>query len=221
MRDETAIALLIVLIIASAGGGYFIGSNSSRPVQTTTFTSTVVQPCAGQTVWNGSSTPWLVPVLLMKPNATAYACVTYQTYWEGNPDFNFTGPGWPTDTFQFYPVQVINEQCTSANGGSGCNPSVSHAFRTSVFPTSVNFTVYTDYVSVIYTITSLSNSTGYYSNSVPYGYCTSMPMAVGHPASDVNGSDIGPLYYPACPRLYMSPISVSVSGMGVVYLKRW
>jgi hypothetical protein len=218
MRNEVVASLLVVAILAGAAAGCFIGTNFPRAVQTTTITSTMVQPCADQAVWNVNSTSSLVPVLLMKPNTTAYACVTYQTWWKGNPNYNFTGSGWPFGTFQFYSFDVANEQCTSANG---CNPSVSHAFRISVFPTSVNLTVFTDYVSVLYTITSLSNSTGYYSNSVPYGYCTSMPMAVGHPASDVNGSDFGPLLYPNCLGPSLSPISVSVSGMEVIYLKPW
>ncbi len=221
MRDEAVIALLIVLAIASAGAGYYIGTSSSRMIQTTTLTSTMIQPCAGQIVWTVNSSSSLVPVLLMQPNTTAYACVTYQTWWKGNPNYNFTGSGQPSGTYQFYPFSVANEECTTSGGGVACSPNVSHAFRISAFPPSVNLTVYTDYVNVIYAITSLDNSTGYYSNSVPYEYCTSMPMAVGHPASDVNGSDFGPLLSPDCLFLPLSPVSVSVSGMGVVYLTPW
>lgn len=116
---------------------------------------------------------------------------------------------------------MANEQCTTSGNGVACSPNVSHSFRIGVFPASVNITAYTDYVTVLYAITSLSNSTGYYSNSIPYQYCTSMPLAVGHSASDVNGSDFGPLIQPPCAFRALSPVSVSVSGMGVVYLKPW
>ncbi len=221
MRDETAIFLLIVLVITSAGAGYYIGTSSPRPVQTTTLTSSVIQPCAGQVVWSVNSSSSLVPVLLMQPSTTAYACVTYQTWWKGNPDYNFTGSGQPSGIHQFYPFFVTNEECTTSGNQVACSPDVSHSFRVSAFPTAVNLTIYTDYVTVLYTITSLDNSTGYYSNSVPYQYCYSMPMAVGHSASDVNGSDFGPLLPHSCPFLPLSPVSVAVSGMGVVYLKPW
>lgn len=75
MRDGTVITLLIVLVIASAGAGYYAGTSSSRIVPTT-LTSTTIQPCAGQVVWNVNSSSSLVPVLLMEPSTTAYACVT-------------------------------------------------------------------------------------------------------------------------------------------------
>jgi len=214
--------LLAVLVVAGTGTGYLIGMRSSRATQTAVVTSTEVQSCAGLVVWtvNGSSS--FVPVLLMQPNTTAYACVTYQTWWKGSPYYNFTGSYvGPSGSYQISPFDVSNEQCTKIPNGESCSPDVSHSFRISAFPTSTNLTVYTDYVTVLYAITSLGNSTGYYSNSVPYEYCNSMPLAVGHPASDVNASDFGQLLPHSCPLLRMSPVSVSVSGMGVTYLKPW
>ena len=192
-----------------------VDSQGGRTVSTTTA---LLQPCAGQVVWNLNSSSSTVPVLLMQPNSTAIACVTYQTWWKGNPsEITNSSPSQPTGPYQFYPFLVSNEACTA----NGCGPIVSNAFMVGVFPTSVQLTEYTNYVEVLYIITALGNSTGYYSNSVPFEACSSMPMAVGHPASDLNGSDFGPLITPICPLLQLTPVSVSVSGMGVVYLKPW
>lgn len=215
MRNAVAAVLLIVVVIAATSTGYLFGA-SSRTIQTTTSTAGgTVQPCGDLVVRPGNSS--LIPVLLMQPNATAYLCVTYQTAWKGN----FTAyPGGPYEPYAFHPFVVSNEQCTD----NGCKPyGFSNAFAVGVFPPVVNLTAHTDYVVVLYTITALAGSTGYYSNGVTFGCGPGFPMAVGHSASDVNGSDFGPLLTPSCPvSLYLlSPVSVSVSGMGVVYLKPW
>jgi hypothetical protein len=227
MRNGVVAALLVVVVALGAGAGYLVGASTqvARTASTTTVTTTLLQPCAGQVVWDVNSSSSLVPVLLMQPNSTAYACVTYQTWWKGNAsEITNSSLSQFTGLWRFYPFTVSNYVCTTQGqaGYVSCGPDVSNAFRTSIFPSSVQITEYTNYVTVLYTVTALSNSTGYYSNSVPYEYCTSMPMAVGHPASEVNGSDFGPLMSNfACPFVALSPVSVSVSGIGVVYLKPW
>ena len=177
------------------------------------------QPCPGVLAWSSGSNQSTTPVLLMQPNTTADACITYQTWWQGNPNYNFTGSlGRPSGTWVFYPFSGANERCSPSP--IGCGPVVSNAFRISVSPASVNYSVFTDYVTVLYTITALANSTGYYSNSVPYQTCSSMPLAVGHPASEINASDFGPLIYGSCGLLLpLYPVSVSVVGMTVTEIK--
>ena len=211
-------SLLIVVIILS---GVTIYQEETRPMTIYhTATVSIPVPCAGQVVWSSNSNSTEVPVLLMQPNTTAYACVTYQTYWKGDPAYNFTGGfGVPSGTFAFPPFDVSNESCTDV---FGCYPNVSYSFEVSVAPSSVQLNVYTNYVSVIYTVTALANSTGYYSNSVPYLVCSSMPLAVGHSAASVNSSDFGPIVSPPSCGIFqpMYPVLVSVNGMAVTYLRR-
>lgn len=211
------IAVLMILVLVLSGvAAYQQQAGLATP---RTVTTTQLLPCTGQLIWSLNSNSSLIPVLLMRPNATAYVCVIYQTWWKGNPDYNFTGnPGVPpTSTFQFSPFLVSNEMCKPSP--YGCRPDISNAFRVSVEPTSVQLNGYTNYVSVLFTITALANSTGYYSNSAPYLACSSMPMAVGHTASEVNITDFGPIISPVCgPFSPIHPVLLAVSGMGVTYL---
>jgi hypothetical protein len=78
--------------------------------------------------------------------------------------------------------------------------------------------VTTDYVTVVYMVDSLSNSTGFYDGSAPFRYCDAMPMAVGYTASQVNASDFAPRLLNSCPEVPFAPSSVSVGGMGVTWI---
>lgn len=207
MRNTAAAVLLIILVVVGISTGYWLGLDSHTTLTTTSTTSSAVQPCGDSVVQ--PSDIHTIPVLLMQPGTTAYACVTYQTYWKGDPLYNWAAsPGRPFGPYQFHPFDVANEQCAS----NGCWPDVSNAFEVSVLPTTVNLTAYT--------ITALANSTGYYSNSVPYFTFDSLPMAVGHAALDVNGSDFGPLINPVGLLPPLHPVALSVSGMDVIYLKQ-
>lgn len=212
------IASLLIVVVILSGVAIYQEETGAMTIYRTTTVSVPV-PCAGQVVWSSSSNSSEVPVLLMQPNTTAYACVTYQTYWMGNPGYNFTGGfGVPSGTYTFHPFGVSNESCTK---GYGCYPVVSNSFEVNVVPTSIQMNVYTNYVTVIYTVRALANSTGYYSNSVPYMACSSMPIAVGHPAESVNSSDFGPIISPPSCGIFqpMYPVLVSISGMNATYLR--
>lgn len=216
--NRPLIASLLVIVIILSGVAIYQAETGAMTVYRTTTVSIPV-PCAGQVVWSSGSNPSEVPVLLMKPNTTAYACVTYQTYWMGNPGYNFTGSfGVPSGSFTFHPFTVSNESCTKEYG---CHPVVSNSFEVNVVPVSVQMSVYTNYVSVIYSVRALANSTGYYSNSVPYLACSSMPIVVGHSAASVNSSDFGPIISPPSCGIFqpMYPVLVSVSGMNATYLR--
>ena len=215
MKDTLAALLLVALVTAGTSVGYFVGAGSHTP-STATSTTGMAQPCGDNVVQPADI--HTIPVLLMQPNTTAYACVTYQTYWKGDPGYNWTGSvGRPFGPYRFYPFDVANERCSS----DGCEPVVSNAFRVSVFPTTINLTATTDYVVVLNAVTASANSTGYYSNSVPYFTFDSLPMAVGHAASAVNGSDFGPLINPVGFIPPLHPVSLSISGMSVTYLRQW
>ena len=74
-------------------------------------------------------------------------------------------------------------------------------------------------MTVVYRVSALQNSTGFYDQSAPYGYCGDIPMAVGYSASQVNGSDFPPRPpVHSCIAVPYIPISVGVSGMGVAYV---
>ena len=162
----------------------------------------------------------------MQPSTTAYICVTYQTGWKGDPNYNFSVYlTSPFVKYHFYPFDVSNERCIESGSGTSCSPNVSNAFEVSAFPATVNLTANINYVVVLYTVTALANSTGYYSNGPAFACGFGFPLAVGHPASDVNSSDFGQSQVPPvqCPGFIggplLSPVSVSVSGMDVTYLK--
>jgi hypothetical protein len=192
-----------------------------KPTVTTTVTTTLIVPCS-QPVWNGSNIQDSsndVPVLLMRPDSTGYVCVTYQTVWKGNASeyqSQYTG-------FQTYPfdLSIGQEHCfTSSGGGGGCTASISHSFITSALLSSIQLSGITDYFTIVYAVTALSNSTGFYDNSAPYLYsCNSMPMAVGYTASQVNASDFALRLVPSCPLQALSPTSLSVAGMNFTYVQ--
>ena len=149
---------------------------------TSTVTTTLVLPC-GLPVWNSSqSSSSEVPVLLMQPSSTAYVCVTYQSLWRGNSsEYQTQFPGF--QNYQFG-LSISKEQCSATGEETSCSPNAIHSFITSAAPSSIQLVGTTNYVYVVYSVTSLSNSTGFYDNSVPYlASCVTMPMAVGYAAS--------------------------------------
>jgi hypothetical protein len=225
-RLVAAIILAAVVISASVIATSYLGTattvtRTTTLTTTTTFTTTVMstQSCVGQPVWNTNSSEATLPVLLMQPNSTGYACVTYQSGWKGNP-INITNTAILNTEYPLYPLEIGNEVCVSQDGETSCTWNASHSFNNSVYPQSVLLTGSTDYVNVLYTITALSNSTGIYSGSVPFYYCSSMPLAVGYTASQLNASGFAqriPIPSTPCPALALVPVSVSVTGMGVAY----
>jgi hypothetical protein len=149
----------------------------------------------------------------MQPDETAFICVTYQSAWQGNSS-RYSNQYLANGTYQFA-MAISKEHC--ATRGS-CNSTLSHSFVVSGFPSSIQPSAATDYVTVVYTVTALSNSTGFYDSSAPFDYCVGMPMAVGYAASEVGSSDFAPRVLPPCPFLQFTPFSVSVGGMYVIYL---
>ena len=223
MRNEAAAALVTILVVVAGGAGYLVGTNEAQE-GTSVYPLATFQACYGQEVWNEYSNSSLVTALLMQPNTTANICVTYQTAWKGDPSYNFSVYlSSPFVLYHFYPFDVSNEQCTRSGSGTACYPDVSNAFEVSVFPTTVNLTAHTNSVAVLYTVKALANSTGYYSNGPGFACDFGFPLAVGHGASEVNGSDFGPSFPVQCALTIggplLSPVSVIVSGMNVIHLK--
>jgi hypothetical protein len=164
--------------------------------------------------------PLSYPVLLMKPDSTAYVCETWRSHWEGNTTtfLNWFGSDINYSQLQEHPGLTIYKDY---NG----NPLPSHNFITSAYPTSYHFTNTTDFVSIIYSVTALDNSTGFYDNSVGFACGPGMPMAVGYTASQVNASDFGGIslqntFCSADPLIYFYPYSVTVTGMNFTIIQK-
>jgi hypothetical protein len=235
---RVAVAIVVSGIIAATG---FLVSpliQSTKTVeQITTTTKTVeeqvtttttqILPCTGQQVWNSSSVGYSspFPVLLMQPSSTGYICVTYRPDWRiGNipvEDYPTTFPKWS------FSLQIAKANCTTSGGGgvSCTNDTISHSFQVSASPSSIQTSNDTDYVTVVYTISALSNSTGFYDKAVPLvgeglaeGGCSVISMAVGYPASQVNASDFSQFPPGVCNTLLSSyPVAVSVSVTGMTF----
>jgi hypothetical protein len=192
---------------------------TSTSTVTTTTTSTQELPCAGQQVWNSSSPAGPVPVLLMQPNSTALLCVTYQSVWQGDAT-KFQQFAQSANTPYNFSLEVSKEHCGETGQNSfGCTSTVSHSFAIAAYPTSVQAAAATDYVTVLFVITALGNSTGFYDDAAPFQGCSGTPLAVGYTASQVNGSDFGlRLVYPCVFSLF-TPTALSVSGMSFEYIQ--
>jgi len=255
MRDEVAIALLIVLVTASSGAGYYVG-NSSLQTRTTNVTETIptsstvtqteievesttltltqsstytltevssanasvavalgclaTHPLEAMTLSNGTR---LSPILLLQPGSTAHLCVSYFL---------------PKGVYDFR-LGIATISCTKIQpNGTNCAYGVSHSFAISSLPASANLNV-SSYVTVLYAINSLDNSTGFYISPIPnpINWLVDTPLAVGYRVSQVNSSDFGG-FIPAGPNGFpgystpllnnnSSSIAVGFSGFNVTY----
>jgi hypothetical protein len=198
----------------------------SNVTQATTVTtgSELYQPC-NNVVWNTSSpTPYYqhVPVLLMRSNSTAYVCVVYQTAWQGNESlysiYNSSSFLLVNGTYQFGYFPVGNYKCSTANGSTTCTETDSHSFVITALPESIRPTASMNYVTVVYIVTALSNSTGFYDRSAPWTGCLFMPIAVGYTASEVNASDFTQEPLHSCFVQFFIPIAEYSTGMSVTYV---
>jgi hypothetical protein len=157
------------------------------------------------------SSPYLVPVLLMQPNTTGYICVTYQS--TGDDPLVY---GSPINYFH------ISRGDCNVNGACSFRPSYSFKIGITILNSTLPFVgnATFHYESVMYSVTALSNSTGFYSQAAPFEYCNDMPLAVGYSASQLNASDFpGFSNLLMCMRMSYQPIAVGVIGMQVTHVK--
>jgi hypothetical protein len=148
----------------------------------------------------------------MQPGSTTTFCVTYQSEWQGNSS------SYAADPFNgayLFGIAIGNERCEAT---AGCFGVLSNSFVISAYPSLFQPSAGTDYVTVVYTVSSLSHSSGFYDNAVPNGDCGSWPMAIGYTASQVNSSDFAQRLTASCPIPEFRWISTSVSGMNVTYI---
>ena len=120
----------------------------------------------------------------MRPNSTGYVCVTYHV---------------GINTYIPKPVPIIpfgigKFSCSTVNGVRYRVPIDSHSFQNSVIPSNETLSGTFSFFTVVYLVKALSNATGFYDYSAPWGGACGlgMPMAVGYSASQVNASDFTP-----------------------------
>ena len=229
------LAVLLVVAIILAGFSVY----QEQQVTEQAGVVTALPSCPGKLIWNTQASASAVLILSMEPNSTAIACVIYQTPWRGNVSAieGLYGSGLVDNTSTTFKLFSPFEWKTGFSIGDWTCVQVPNAlpgiceneYKTSNFaveasPTSVNVTASTDYVRVMYTITALSNSTGYYGNILPY---SSVPLqcletvwlVVGQPPAAQEPSGWGSTG--SCPigGLGFNPVAVSLSavGMGVTY----
>ena len=186
-------------------------ASASRATSSTTASGSLSANCSGFTPVPQEHVGNLTPVILMQPNTVGYVCVTYTAAWAGDPStFNATVSGWESLYLKngSYPLQLYF--------GDSSGRLAPNTFNITATPESVRPSANVTSVMVLYRVAALSDSKGFYENSVPYGYCGSVPMAVGYSASQVNGSDFPPRPPPhSCVAEMYAPTSVGVSGIGV------
>ena len=222
------IACLLVAVVALAGLSVY----QQQQITKVSNAPPPLQWCPGNPVWNLETNSSAIPILWMDPNSTGYACVVYQTTWQGNATaannlgIRPAGGNASSAEEEFQPYRwqtglaIADVGCAENSPPSSCISTVEgrNNFRIKPSPSSVELTATTDYFRVMYTITALANSTGYYNSSVPYG-CSSMWMVVGQPASP-KPSDFGTEMCPVGAPFMIwdpSPVSVSVIGLGATY----
>jgi hypothetical protein len=206
--------IMTAVLIASASGYiYNTGTSGKNQTNTSSLQSNISslqqqlqtlqakEGCLVTTAVPQRPTGNLTPVLLMKPGTTGTVCVMYKTSWGGNASL-----------YTNYTASLASRYWFGISVGR--NNSVSHSFTVSMRPNPVTPSASLSSITVLYQVTALANSTGFYDHSAPYGYCDTMPMAVGYSASQVNGSDF-PARPPAhaCPAEAYIPTVVGIAGM--------
>ena len=203
---------MTAVLIASAGGYVYNTRTQTTPSQNQSNISSLQsqlqtlqaeQACLLTTPVPQRPAGNLTPVLTMKPGTTGSICVTYKTYWGGNASAYTNSTASYASSYQFG-IRI------------GRNNTASHSFIETAQPNPVTPSASMSSITVLYRVTALANSTGFYDYSAPYGYCGTMPMAVGYSGSQVNGSDFPPRPPPhSCAVELYIPSSVGVSGIGV------
>jgi hypothetical protein len=228
-RNYTRLAVSIVAAALIVGAAIiassYLGTTTITRTSTTVVTVTAVptQLCSEST-WNSSSlytsNSSALPVFLMQLGSTATVCVTYQSVWQGNSSQYLTDSSYKGNYSFSFPIVV--DQCGATSTTTSCSMTPSYppsfSFKIGEYPSSIQPSGSTDYVTVVYTITSLGNSTGFYYPAVTIGDCDWLPMAVGYAASQVNSSDFPSILSTSCPIPEFLWQSTSVSGMNVTYI---
>src|SRR5438309_1732029 len=121
---RVGVVVVVVAMIVTTGfitstyfGAITTVTRTTTFITSSTATTTLIPPCSGQQVWNSNEIEYRrLPVLLMRPNSSAYICVIYQSAWKGNVSM-FQNLRFDNGTYQFHFV-VSKEHCTTTVGGT-------------------------------------------------------------------------------------------------------
>ncbi|MFY3740232.1 MAG: hypothetical protein HMLIMOIP_000661 [Candidatus Nitrosomirales archaeon] len=145
-----------------------------------------------------------ITILLMQPNSTATACVTYE----------FVSDWLIYPNKYLYPEGVARFSLGIGKFNKDTPPDL---FGMSAIPNKLNVTGATNGTkfTVLYKIYATPDSKGFYDYSVRAGLCNHYPLAVGYAASQVHASDFSPEIGipPLCAFILYKVDSVRISGM--------
>lgn len=238
-----AVSVVLAVVAIAAVSSLFLLSSSPSPSNGSASEPSITTCASATPVANYRflSPPPNKQVLLLQPGKTVEVCVTYTTEWNSTSFQTYKSSFFDNGTLTI-PVQILNDVPIQSNysdqtpSGSGSNSTSAassttvtyttgtayHAkaytgsFDTAVLPSSITPTPTVSSFTILYTITPLSNSTGFYSEFDP---APGLLLAVGYTASQVQASD-----FPAAGLVhgtFASPYtasSVSVIGGTVVDL---
>ncbi|MBI3640316.1 MAG: hypothetical protein HY223_08390 [Thaumarchaeota archaeon] len=137
-----------------------------------------------------------VPIFLMKPNSTGKICIKN---WSYNKSFNYSGK-------------------TSA--GISKDDSTTSDVTIIAFPSDITVDT-TENKTIVYTITTSKDASGFYRISPMFFSCSSLPLAVGYDSSHSFDNDFPWLWetYP-CPFGGILVQVVELSGIDVGYITK-
>jgi hypothetical protein len=226
MQPKLAISVFAVAAIVVAGAVFFLlpSAIQSSPNMASSSQSEATSLQGRSSCANASPISYSyptpvskIPVLLLQPGSTAVVCVTYEASWI-RPNVNYTNiqsAFFPNGTYGFPAPQITNtvgiENCTCTTD------TVSHSFLIKAEPTSITPAINATTVTIMYTITPMSNATGFYDGFYP---ASGILIAVGHDQSQIAPSDFpyAGQDRPGGPIRAYYPMSVSMTGAGVTYI---
>ena len=145
VRSYLVIAAAIVISGVLISASLFVAIGGAK----TTVTVTITTPCNEPVYGAGIPSTNVSPVWLMQPGSTGTVCVTYQSSWQGKASAFDNQP-----FTQNFTLLMATETCAA----NGCLPVPSYSFTVTTAPSSIQATSSTDYVTVVYTVTALSNA---------------------------------------------------------------
>jgi len=213
--QPSAVAFVLILVLCVVGlAGYAYNSSNSPNIRPNNSPTAAPTSCTGAKpiALTSLSSPGAKPVILLQPGTSTQVCVTYQANWTLIENYTFFKDAYFSSGQLPLTAEITNDvriaNCTCMTY------VVSHSFSITVQPDSIYPTANMTQIAILYTITALSNATGFYDH---FSAAPGILLAVGYGASQINTSDFP---YASIPRPGGPPqpyiaISVSVTGAPV------
>jgi hypothetical protein len=151
-------------------------------------------------------------VILLQPGVSTQVCVVYQANWlTGANNYTVFKDNFFSNGILNFTAQVYN--LVRVPNSTAMTYTTSHSFKISAEPASIRPTPNLTKIAITYTITPLSNATGYYDRFLFPG----IMLSVGHSGAQVGASDFpyaNTLESTGMAQPYV-PVSVYVTGAEV------